>query len=232
MSALDTLCKYTHTIPKNHADSDFCRDMLGQDVGQFFIVWFKFLSRGNHTKNCIIWIVRFNIICRNKWGNFTTQKNRIVWIGTNRSHRDLNPRLTQLVGQPFNTGRQMYNFQQTNSKHVYKLFTVRIPITFHQDKKQTRMDDAVSNQNILVSKFCVLFRGMWWKINCLTSRSMEKSPGFCTSGLGVMLRVSNMNDGLKECAFQHIILKIISYLINSQLKQVCDKNWYFLENHA
>ncbi len=70
---------HTHTISKNCADSDFCCNMLGQDVERFFITRFKFLSRGNRTKNCIIWTVRFNIICRDKWGDFTAWKNRIVW---------------------------------------------------------------------------------------------------------------------------------------------------------
>ncbi len=36
---------HTHTIPKNHPDLEFCRDMLGQDAGRF-----KFLSCGNHTE--------------------------------------------------------------------------------------------------------------------------------------------------------------------------------------
>ncbi len=41
---------HMHTIPKNRADLDFCRDMLGQGSGQFFIAQFKFLSHGNHTE--------------------------------------------------------------------------------------------------------------------------------------------------------------------------------------
>ncbi len=41
-------------------------------------------------------------------------------------------------------------------------------------------------------------------------------------GFGLMLQVSNMNERLKENAFEHIIKKLISYLISSQLKQVCD----------
>ncbi len=37
-----------------------------------------------------------------------------------------------------------------------------------------------------------------------------------------MLQVSNMNEWLKQGAFWRIIKKIISYLISSQLDQVCD----------
>ncbi len=63
-------------------------------------------------------------------------------------------------------------------------------------------------------------------MNCVTSRSMEKGQNFvlhCTFwGLRVMLQVSNMNERLKESAFKHIIKKNISYLISSQLKQICD----------
>ncbi len=47
-----------------------------------------------------------------------------------------------------------------------------------------------------------------------------------------MLRVSYMNEKLKECAFQHIIKKIISYLISSQLDDLWHENWRFLENHS
>ncbi len=75
-------CSHTHTIPKNRSDSNFCRDMLGQDVGWFFIARFKFLSCGNHTKNRIIWTIRFNIICRDEWGDFTAWISHIVWTST------------------------------------------------------------------------------------------------------------------------------------------------------
>ncbi len=34
---------------------------------------------------------------------------------------------------------------------------------------------------VLYLHYAVLFRGMWWKINCITSRSMEKRSRFCTS---------------------------------------------------
>ncbi len=37
-----------------------------------------------------------------------------------------------------------------------------------------------------------------------------------------MLQVSNMNERLKESAFEPIIKKIILYLISSQLNQVCN----------
>ncbi len=37
-------------------------------------------------------------------------------------------------------------------------------------------------------------------------------------GLGAMLQVSNMNERIKE----HIIEKIISYCVSSQLDQICD----------
>ncbi len=34
-----------HIVSKNHEDSDFYHDTLGQVVAQFFMVWFEFLSR-------------------------------------------------------------------------------------------------------------------------------------------------------------------------------------------
>ncbi len=53
-------------------------------------------------------------------------------------------------------------------------------------------------------------------------QNVELHPTFW--GLGVVLQVSNMNERLMESAFQHIIKKIISYLIGSQLNQVVKWN--------
>ncbi len=53
--ASNARCAHTHILytrtPYNCADSDFCHNMLGQDVGRSR---FKFLSRRNRTKKCII----------------------------------------------------------------------------------------------------------------------------------------------------------------------------------
>ncbi len=61
---------HTHTIPNNRADSDFCRNMLGQDVGRFFICDLNFYRAEIVQKSRIILTIRFNILCCDKWGQF------------------------------------------------------------------------------------------------------------------------------------------------------------------
>ncbi len=44
----------------------------GARCGTIFIGW----------KNRVVWIIGFNIICRDEWGDFTMQKNCLVWTDT------------------------------------------------------------------------------------------------------------------------------------------------------
>ncbi len=67
-----------------------------------------------------------------------------------------------------------------------------------------------------VEKWIMWHPDRWWK-------NGEDFVLHCTFwGLMVMLQVSYMNGRLMDSAFQHIIKKVISYLISSQLDQACD----------
>ncbi len=80
-----------------------------------------------------------------------------------------------------------------------------------------------------------VFSWMQWKINCVTSRSMEKKAKslyfiihFGDLGWCCMFQIW-MKD--KRRVHSHIITKIISYWISYQLNQVCDIKIDTLENH-
>ncbi len=79
---------------------------------------------------------------------------------------------------------------------------------------------------------------MWWKINCVTSRSMEKRRRFCTSLyiLGTWVDIAGFKYEWKvkgECILTHYFKK--NYFIFNQFSVTPDlwhESWHFLENHS
>ncbi len=87
------MCSHTHIhilytrtpYLKIRVVSDFCRDMLGQDKGRIFIARFKFLSRGNRSKNRISEPSDLILFVATNGVIFPRRKNRLVWTGTKDS---------------------------------------------------------------------------------------------------------------------------------------------------